>query len=544
MSARHRFTFLVDFDGTACLHDASNCLLDRFSDADWQAMEEQLLRDRGGLRAMMAREAGMLRGTLEEMVAHNLAHCPMDPTFASFVAWADAEGHDVAIVSDGFGFNIAPLLDHAGIRPIRTVTNALTAGDDGRWRIVHPNANPTCDGCGTCKMRAVEGGRADARTAVFIGNGISDRWGAMHADVTFAKDALVTICEEDGTPFRAWGDFDDIRRSLAEVPPPAHGPVVGPSICPGWMPIGGRTPWVLRGADRPGDDERVLAVHAEAEQHDLGQVHTQLEDIRADWSRPSIDPERDALLVEDPMSGVVVAVASLERHGRVDAAVRPGARGRGIGSTLLRWAERETLSRAPDDGSDVAVGQTIADAAGGAADLLRAHGYAPFYTAWILRLPADAPAPDHAPPDGVELRAARWPDDAEACFRIIEDAFAHWPGRSPNTFENWAAWYARDDFDPTATVVAEDASGPVGVATTILPGEFWIQQVAVRVDRQGVGIGSAMLARAFRVARDRGYATVGLSTDSRTGALGVYERVGMRVTDSFTHHRKVLRAAR
>ena len=53
-----------------------------------------------------------------------------------------------------------------------------------------------------------------------------------------------------------------------------------------------------------------------------------------------------------------------------------------------------------------------------------------------------------------------------------------------------------------------------------------------------------MLAHAFRGARELGYATVGLSTDSRTGALGLYERVGMHVTDAFTHRRKVLRAAR
>lgn len=537
-------TFLVDFDGTACLHDASNCLLERFSDADWMAMEEEILRNRGGLRAIMAREAAMLRGTLEEMVAHNLDHCPMDPTFASFVAWADAEGHDVEIVSDGFGFNIAPLLARAGIRPLRTVTNALVAGDDGRWRIVHPNANPTCDGCGTCKMLAVEHGRADDRIAVFIGNGISDRYAAMHADVAFAKEALVAICEEDGTPWRPWDDFDDVRRSLEAEPPVRTDPVVGPSVCTGWMPVGAAEPWRLRGADRPGDDERVLAVHVEAEAHDLGEVHTQIEDIRADWSRPSIDPARDTLLVEDPRSGEVVAVASLERHGRVDAAVRPGFRGRGVGTTVLRWAEREALRRAPDDGSEIAVGQTIADARRDAVALLRANGYEPSYTAWMLRLPAETPIPDHAPPDGVGFRAPRWPDEAEACFRIIEDAFAHWPGRSPNTFENWAAWYGRDDFDPALAVVAEDASGLVGVVTPILPGEFWIQQVAVRVDRQGRGIGSAMLAHTFRAARERGYATVGLSTDSRTGALGLYERVGMRVTESFTHHRKVVRAAR
>ena len=159
-----------------------------------------------------------------------------------------------------------------------------------------------------------------------------------------------------------------------------------------------------------------------------------------------------------------------------------------------------------------------------------------------LRLDADAPLPTPAVPAGVSFRAPRWPDEAEICFRIIEDAFAHWPGRVANTFENWFAWYGRDDFDPALARVAVQADELVGVVTPILPGEFWIQQVAVRVDRQGRGIGSALLAEAFRVGRDEGYGAMGLSTDSRTGALPFYERLGMRVTSSYTNHRKVLRA--
>ena len=96
-------------------------------------------------------------------------------------------------------------------------------------------------------------------------------------------------------------------------------------------------------------------------------------------------------------------------------------------------------------------------------------------------------------------------------------------------------------FDPTLARVAVRDDELVGVVTPILPGEFWIQQVAVRVDRQGRGIGSALLAEAFRVGRDAGYGAMGLSTDSRTGALPFYERLGMRVTSSYTNHRKVLR---
>ena len=66
----------------------------------------------------------------------------------------------------------------------------------------------------------------------FVGDGQSDRCGALYSDIVFAKDALVAICEFDGVPFRRWETFDDARQALEEadaVPGP-----VGAERCPGW----------------------------------------------------------------------------------------------------------------------------------------------------------------------------------------------------------------------------------------------------------------------------------------------------------------------
>ena len=38
------------------------------------------------------------------------------------------------------------------------------------------------------------------RPVAFVGEGVSDRFAANYADVVFAKDALVAICEADGVP--------------------------------------------------------------------------------------------------------------------------------------------------------------------------------------------------------------------------------------------------------------------------------------------------------------------------------------------------------
>jgi len=66
----------------------------------------------------------------------------------------------------------------------------------------------------------------------FVGEGHSDRYGALYADVVVAKKHLVEICRADGVRFHPWETFDDVRaglESLRETPRR-----IGPESCPGW----------------------------------------------------------------------------------------------------------------------------------------------------------------------------------------------------------------------------------------------------------------------------------------------------------------------
>ena len=60
----------------------------------------------------------MLDADRDTLLAFALEHCPMDPTFAPFVAWLREQDVRVTLVCDGFGFYIEPLLAAAGIADI------------------------------------------------------------------------------------------------------------------------------------------------------------------------------------------------------------------------------------------------------------------------------------------------------------------------------------------------------------------------------------------------------------------------------------------
>jgi 2,3-diketo-5-methylthio-1-phosphopentane phosphatase len=220
---------LVDFDGTACAHDVAEHLLVEFGDPSWPEYDAAWERGELDSRRVITAQGAMLRAPVAEMVAFALEHCPLDPTFAPFVRWLDERGVAVAVASDGFGFYIAPLLATAALDGIAVVTN--TWAPDALGPIRFDNGHPECVGCGTCKMNAVLAARGRGPVA-FVGEGKSDRYGALYADVAFAKHELVDIARADGVPFLPWSDFDDVRTAL-ETMEALPGPT-GDERCPGW----------------------------------------------------------------------------------------------------------------------------------------------------------------------------------------------------------------------------------------------------------------------------------------------------------------------
>ncbi len=63
----------------------------------------------------------------------------------------------------------------------------------------------------------------------------------------------------------------------------------------------------------------------------------------------------------------------------------------------------------------------------------------------------------------------------------------------------------------------------------------YVDQLAVTREHRGLGLARALLVDAFTRGRARGRTRCELSTDSRTGALGLYEKVGMSVTSTWVN---------
>jgi GNAT superfamily N-acetyltransferase len=285
------------------------------------------------------------------------------------------------------------------------------------------------------------------------------------------------------------------------------------------------------------DLDAVVALVRVCEEHDSGRAELDPEDLIVDWSRPGTDLDVMSVAVFDGDRMVAEAEAF---GGRGEVNIHPDHRGRGIGSAILPWLHEIARSQGPT------LRQIAHDTDTERRRFLLGHGYRETFTSWVLAISLDGGIEEPVLPPGFAFRDFRPGIDDRETYRLIEDAFSEWEGRRPVMFEDWAGLtIGRESFEPSNMLLAVEVTTDeiVGVVFMIDYGiaDGWIQQVATKATHRHRGIARALLHRAFQIYGERGKRTVELSTDSRTGALGLYEKVGMRVFSSYTNYVKDLR---
>jgi GNAT superfamily N-acetyltransferase len=277
------------------------------------------------------------------------------------------------------------------------------------------------------------------------------------------------------------------------------------------------------------DAEAIYRLIAAVEIGWHGQAEVVPDQVAADLRRPELDLARDTLLLHTP-AGDLAGWAWLHLGKRAQIDVHPSYRGQGIGTRLLDWAERR--ARAVDSGW---FAQAVDDADTAGTELLKSRGADVLATNWLLERPITAAEPGE-PPAGIRL-AAYDPARSHDVHELIEGAFsAFQPRRKP--YDEWVALTVeRGTFLPEASTLAYDGDELVGAVIALDGDEGYVEQLAVRADHRTKGIARAMLDRTCAEFLRTGRTMCILWTHSGTGALAMYERLGMRVRRSTTVYR-------
>jgi mycothiol synthase len=271
------------------------------------------------------------------------------------------------------------------------------------------------------------------------------------------------------------------------------------------------------------------------------------------------EPARDVTIAE--IDGTPVAYGERSwvdttldnlREYRVDGAVVPEWRQRGIGTALHRENVRRARELAALQQSDRTrvLGSWSSDRMTGAQALLRANGFETVRWFFEMTRPLDEPIPDLPLPTGLEVRPIT-PDLVLQVWRADIEAFQdHWGGFDDSD-ESLQRWLSRPDFDPTLWVVAFDGDEVAGASINAISQDEnaalgikrgWLHSVFTRRKWRRRGLAGALVARSLVMLKERGLDTgiLGVDADNPTGALGVYERVGFGVAERSTAWRKPL----
>ncbi|WKU43126.1 GNAT family N-acetyltransferase [Streptomyces sp. VNUA116] len=311
----------------------------------------------------------------------------------------------------------------------------------------------------------------------------------------------------------------------------------------------------------PSDARDLAALRAEVERADKSGLHEDATDTLHELADPKLDLAHNTIGVRQGSRLVAYAmlyepegVQDVARFGTA-AAVHPGLRRRGIGTSLIDWMRRRAdairAERYPGVPGELLIDGTSTNA--GLAALAERTGFEPcrywFTMAHDLhpdRLPAaDAPA-------GLRL-APFAPALDEATRSAHNDAFRdHWNHTETDTTD-WNTWYTgHHAFRASLSALLLTADDHVAayllsdeyVADSVATGlrTFTIGHLGTRPAHRGRGAARALLAHTLAEAGRQGYDKAELVVDAAnpTGALKLYERMGFATQRGFVTYARPL----
>lgn len=212
--------FFLDFDGTITTTDVVDMLLDKYADKAWQDIEEEWAAGKIGSRECLTRQIGLVHATPDDLTKL-VADVKIDPYFIPFLQKAEQLGVLVTIVSDGFDLLIERILKNnlgnssGYLKALPIFSNRLQRYGNG-FKAVFPNDHACEHGCANCKALLLKRLTSPEDHVLFVGDGLSDRYAAERAHVTFAKGKLLDWCREKGIDCIPYENFKKVNEWLTE----------------------------------------------------------------------------------------------------------------------------------------------------------------------------------------------------------------------------------------------------------------------------------------------------------------------------------------
>ena len=292
----------------------------------------------------------------------------------------------------------------------------------------------------------------------------------------------------------------------------------------------------------------------------LGINETTHDEIKNEWQSPGFNPSADTRLVYSPEEELVGYIevwmtAKPPVHPWAMIRIHPDFVNHRLGTELLEWAilrAQGAINEVPD-GIRVSLRMGTISTINYARDLYEKADMKLIRHAFRMIIDMETPPPTAIWPEGITLKQYDPGHDAVAVYYADVEAFRDHFGYVEESFEEGFQRFMHfltqsDSYDPSLWFLAMDGDEIAGVSICSSyshedPDSGYINSLSVRRPWRKRGIATALMLHSFGEFYQRGKKKVmlGVDADNLTGALRLYEKVGMRVLRRFDIYEKELR---
>lgn len=208
---------LCDFDGTITLIDTAEYILDHHAEGDWRAVERLLEQGKVNIEQTMAMQFEMIHISRDAMLAELDRVVLPRPGLDELLERCIACEIPFTITSAGLDFYIRHFMASIGWERIEIVAPAVTDEGKGVRFCFPPHLHPAAR---NFKEDRVLQEKASGRRVFYIGDGTSDLWAALSADLAFAVrgSRLDAMLDREGRKHRTFTDLSEVADALVSNP--------------------------------------------------------------------------------------------------------------------------------------------------------------------------------------------------------------------------------------------------------------------------------------------------------------------------------------
>ncbi|MBE5104021.1 2-hydroxy-3-keto-5-methylthiopentenyl-1-phosphate phosphatase [Bacillus thuringiensis] len=207
-----------DFDGTITNNDNIMSIMEKFAPPEAEEVKNRILSQELSIQEGVSQLFQLIPTHLRDNIIQFLKEtAEIRSGFHEFIQFVNENNISFYVISGGMDFFVYPLLQ--GIVPKEQIFCNETDFSEEFITVKWPHS---CDDhcqnhCGLCKSSLIRKLSDTTDFHIVIGDSITDLQAAKQADKVFARDFLITKCEEHHIAYTPFETFQDVQAALKHL---------------------------------------------------------------------------------------------------------------------------------------------------------------------------------------------------------------------------------------------------------------------------------------------------------------------------------------